>query len=51
MDALIYKTVDQLTMLCGSESWPMSARDEKRMSPTKMKMLRWACEPTAISKK
>ena len=36
---LIYQTV---TLLYGCETWPMSVKDEKRMSTAEMRMVRWA---------
>ena len=39
---LIYQTVIRPTLLYGCETWPMSVKDEKRMSTTEMRMVRWA---------
>ena len=39
---LIYHTVIRPTLLYGCETWPMSVKDEKRMTTTEMRMARWA---------
>ena len=39
---LIYHTVIRQTLLYGCETWPMSVKDEKRMTTTEMRMVRWA---------
>ena len=38
---LVYQTVIRLNLLYGCETWPMSVKDEKRMTTTEMRMVRW----------
>ena len=42
MKLLIYQNVIRSTSLYGSETWPMSVKDEKRMATTAMSMVPWA---------
>ena len=39
---LIYQTVIRPTLLYRCETWPMSVKDEKRMTTTEIGMVRWA---------
>ena len=37
----IHQTVIRPTLLYGCETWPMSGKDEKRMTTTETRMVRW----------
>ena len=41
------QTVVRPILLCGCETWPMTARDEKRMAKTEVRMVRWDIEGTS----
>ena len=42
MNLVIYQIVIRLTLLYGSETWPMSVKDEKPVVTTETGMVRWA---------